>query len=528
MKLPKNRTLYLFIGLALFAMLVYHAVLPPGKILFTTDDNIGAIAMRRTLIPHGFTGAWDDSVLIGVAQLLNVTWTNVLLWLLPLKFFVNWIHAIDLVMASFFLALFLRARRLHWAACAAGALAAFWVGSNFTLTYAGHIGKFGVLMFAALYLWLSELAVQRKSPWLGVLAGGAMGGMFLEQPDVALFFAMFLGPYTVYALIREYGADTGASLRVLAPLLLMTAMISIHPLYDGYKQSVKDVASVDGEESPQAKWEFITQWSWPPEECIDFIAPGYLGWRSGEPTGPYWGRMGRSAGWEETGQGFQNFKLESQYLGSIPFILLCWAGLVAWAGRKSETNYYRDMIFWSCALALSLLLSFGKYFPLYRLFAMLPMVSSIRNPNKFLQVFQLVLGIVAAYGMEGLVGATGARLRDALQGKAAKRLMYSVAGVGALLLLGAMFLAAGSADAVAKTAQAGWAQVADVIVNNRIFALTWGGIMILLAIGIIWAMRTKLFGTQPLVRLVAAWALVACMAVDVLMLARVYVQTMDR
>ncbi len=49
---------------------------------------------------------------------------------------------------------------------------------------------------------------------------------------------------------------------------------------------------------------------------------------------------------------------------------------------------------------VTLLLSFGKHFPLYALFYEFPMVSSIRNPNKFLQVFQLAVAILAAYGFD--------------------------------------------------------------------------------------------------------------------------------
>ena len=48
---------------------------------------------------------------------------------------------------------------------------------------------------------------------------------------------------------------------------------------------------------------------------------------------------------------------------------------------------------------VTLLLSFGKFFPLYGLFYQLPVVSSIRNPNKFLQIFQLALAVLTAFGV---------------------------------------------------------------------------------------------------------------------------------
>jgi hypothetical protein len=189
------------------------------------------------------------------------------------------------------------------------------------------------------------------------------------------------------------------------------------------------------EESPEAKWEFATQWSLPPDEWVDFVAPGYTGWRSGEPAGPYWGRTGRSAGWERTRQGFMNFRLESLYVGAMPiaFALLAVAaavgmrnaergtqnaeletGKVSARGPRSELCVPRsafpspawrgEILFWAGVALVTLLLSFGKYFPLYALFYRLPAVGSIRNPNKFIQIFQLAVGILAAFGLDAAVG----------------------------------------------------------------------------------------------------------------------------
>lgn len=184
----------------------------------------------------------------------------------------------------------------------------------------------------------------------------------------------------------------------------MAGILAISPLWNGYKAAVRGVASMTTE-NPVEKWNYCTQWSWPPEESIDFIVPGYMGWRTGEQQGPYWGRMGRSADWEKTGRGFRNFKLENQYIGAIPLIpalFALFAAAVKSGNRFSmELKDWRaNIFFWAGVAIITLLLSFGKYFPLYSLFYKLPVVSSIRNPNKFLQVFQLAVGILAAYGFD--------------------------------------------------------------------------------------------------------------------------------
>ena len=114
-------------ALIVFAVIIYRAVLVPGQILLTTDDGIGAVAIRKYAMPAGFLGWWDDTVLMGIPQNLNINWTNLWLLLLPVKMFVSWIHAIDLVAASIFLALFLRNRRMSWPAGIYGGEGPGWV-----------------------------------------------------------------------------------------------------------------------------------------------------------------------------------------------------------------------------------------------------------------------------------------------------------------------------------------------------------------------------------------------------------------
>lgn len=513
MKRESMKILLAAAALFLLSLLVFHGVLDPSRILLTTDDNIGALALRERALPRGFLGWWDDSALMGLPNVLFLNWTNLLLWLLPLNFFTNWIHAIDVAMASFFLLLYLRRKGLNWPACTVGILTAFWLGSNFTLTYAGHIGKFGVLVFAAAFLWLAELAVQSGKMRWAVLAGGAMGMMFLEQQDVALFFAMFLFPYFLFSMIRTGGWRPAAISRTAIPMLMVALLIALRPLLAGYTANVKNVASMS-QEDPRQKWEFVTQWSWPPEESIDFIAPGFMGWRSGEPSGPYWGRMGRSAEWAKTGQGFMNFKLENQYLGASAVALMLLA-LVFSFGKNSASNPHRmEVRAWGLIALLALLLSFGKYFPLYRLFYALPVVSSIRNPNKFLQIFQLAAGILAALGLQGLL------TEDMQRAKARKAV--AVAGLtGLLMLFFGLLTAASWSGAVGRMAEAGWAQHAAQIVSGRMKALFYGGGMLVVFAVWIWLLPSRKFRWMP-------WFACMLLMADVLYLSRYYIQTMSR
>lgn len=444
----KSRVAWLMIFAIIgFALLMFRQVLAPCVCLFTTDNNIGQASLGKDSVPGCFFwGSWGDTVYMGMpGGIVPVAWLSILTWLIPLKMFVNWLHAIDLIIASLFIVLFLRRQQIGWPSIAIGLLTAFWLGSNLTLTYAGHTGKFGVVMMACVALYCISRALSRSPSVLwGVLSGGAIGFMFLEQLDVALFFGFVLGAYAMFLVIRQWQTN-GAWAKSAIALFLMggvALLLAASTMFGSYASNVKGTASMQVE-SPREKWDYVTQWSWPPDECIDFIAPGYMGWRSGEPAGPYWGRMGRSVGWEQTRQGFMNFKLENMYLGVIPILLAFFAilaGVMGGAVREYGSNGVRasgskgsseedltirpytdtpirpyahaltraysttttraEIIFWGCVVVVTLLLAFGKFFPLYALFYKLPLVSSIRNPNKFLQVFQLALGILAAYGLD--------------------------------------------------------------------------------------------------------------------------------
>lgn len=385
------------VAIALFAVVTHWALLK-GGVLFTSDGGAGINGLLDAVLPEAFAGYWYPLRLLGKGVVLVPGWSNFALCSLPVNFFCRWIYAIDLFVASVAFYAYLRRVGFCMSAGLLGVLTAFWLGSNFSLIAAGHINKYGVLMFAALCLNCIELAMDKKQIGYWMLAGACMGGMFVEQQDVALFMCFLLGPYALFRVLCERDKSWWMDLLVqLVPMLVVALLIASPALLGGYKDSVGALGADKVEGSSDEAWNFATQWSWPPEESIAFVAPGYTGWSSSDPEGPYWGRMGRSAGWEQTRKGYRNFKLENTYIGVIP-VLLAFVGLfMGGIDRKKER------FFWGGMTLLMLALAFGKYFPLYKLFYQLPVVHWIRNPNKFLQVFQLALAVLTAYGADALL-----------------------------------------------------------------------------------------------------------------------------
>ena len=454
------------LGCLLVSLVVFHAVLPPGSILMTTDDNIGHSTSYKHILPAGFRAWWDAHVLWGSPGISVFRPIFVLLWLLPTELYQNWAHGLALAAASFWLVVYLRRRGCSWAACALGGLTAFWTGNNLTLTYAGHTNKFATMAFAAAAIALLDKAMTDRRWGWGVLAGMAAGFMFFEQADVALFSAVFIAAFGLYRAVQAAdGWKPVKMARLLLPAAAIGGIMVLGAMGPYMKVATEGVTVL--QQDAQAQYEFLTQWSWPPEESLDFIAPGFTGWRSGEESGPYWGRMGRSAGWETTRQGFMNFKLENHYMGALPVLLALFAfgGAAARWVRKQRDARTADALFWGLVCAGALLLAFGKYTPLYRAVAVLPGFSGMRNPNKFMHIFQIALGIGAAFGWDGLLkGRLGVR---------SGRWLFTVAS--GLLVLTGLGVWAGHAGGVQKLILFGWpAQLAGTIQGNKTFALFYG------------------------------------------------------
>jgi hypothetical protein len=189
-----------------------------------------------------------------------------------------------------------------------------------------------------------------------------------------------------------------------------------------------------------------------------------------------------------------NFMMESAYIGLIP---VAFALFALFSCRRSK--YRAEILFWGGAALVALLLAFGKHTPLYSLFYQLPVVNNIRNPNKFLQIFQVALAILTAYGVDALFSqrseslkvesrqSTNADLRPPTSDlcppssvlcppssdlcpltSEVRRFFWFTAGVLGLLTLWALSVSMNRTAGIADFAAQGWpAEAARTIVANQ-------------------------------------------------------------
>ncbi|MCC7300084.1 MAG: hypothetical protein IT583_03280 [Verrucomicrobia bacterium] len=502
----------------LFAALLFWQFLTGSSVLMSTDAVISAANKTTYEVLGGAFAGWASGVLLGVPSGSSAQIASLLQAVMSGVLWNNLIYGLACLAASFVFFAGLGKRLNPWAVLY-GALAAFWLGSNFTLIYAGH----GLKPYVVLFFVCSILSARASSWRGGILWGGCVGLMFAQQPDVALFFALFAGAHLIFSLWKRDGFRPVKWLKVLIPAAIVALLFATGPLLSGYKLNVKDTVQVQTE-TPQEKWEYITQWSFPPDEVISFIAPGYHGWRSGEPDGPYWGRTGQSAGWDQTHQGFMNFMMESVYIGFIP---VAFAFFALFSCRRSK--HRAEILFWGGASGVALLLAFGKYTPLYSLFYHLPVINNIRNPNKFLQIFQIALAILTAYGFDALFSQKSESLKDERHNPECRSFFWVMVGALGILAICALSVSMNRAEGVSGFMAQGWpVEMAKTIVANQIKAL-WCASFMAAAVSAVFAFFTfPTFGKFLRFRTGIAAALVLLVAGDALILSKHYVQPMPK
>lgn len=513
MKSDKFKFLMCGLFFVVLAAISFRCVWPANQVFSASDLNIGRLAAIKNNLPAYFLGSYNGNQLLGGSG-CGVSFFYVLLSLFPVVLFANAFYGAVIGMSSVALVWFLRMWKRSWMASIFGALVAFWF-NQVMLAVGGHAYKMEVMAFSVLALGLIEKAVRAertgRSIGYAVLAGLSVGIMMNEQQDVALLAGLFVGPYALLRLIQAHCASLLRWVAVLVPIGVVALLLAGGTMLKSYDQNIAKATTVQNENGD--KWNFITQWSMVPSEWPDLVASGWSGWASNDPEGPYWGKLGQSAEWAETGQGFRNFKLTSVYIGIIPFLLGAFGFASAIRSRKTAEG--KIFLFWSIAGLLAFWLAFGKFSLLYKGFYHLPLIGSIRAPMKLMDNFLVCLGIVSAYGLDRLIAEGKAR-------KSAKILWISGAVCAALMLVSGLKIWLFPASRLAEFSKMGFEPYAETMVENMANAWFQGGLLAFVCAGLVFVVWKGLKPSKWV-----ALAFVVVLAGDSLLLTSHYFKATD-
>ncbi len=250
--------------------------------------------------------------------------------------------------------------------------------SGYLITHLKHPSNIQTASLFPLLFYLTERFIREQRPIFCILAGVILSfQVFTGHPQIMVYTNLALGIYFVFRLFflpkekKKKGYWKAFSLLYFLPVMAIIGVglscLQLLPTMELLEQSGRKLGGAIHE---------LVRFCFHPAELVRFIMPYFYGdpYLANHKT-PWDGLF-----WENTA-----------YIGIIPLIL---AGI---AFAKIRKNKY-ILIFTIIAL-LSLLLSFGKYSPLFFLLK-LPPLSSYRFPNRFLLLTAFSLAILAAFGME--------------------------------------------------------------------------------------------------------------------------------
>ncbi len=321
-----------------------------------------------------------------------------------------WVDGWVMALAGVFL---LRSRGANWASAWVGGFCATFVGYFATLFCAGHRGVVDALAVTCLgFGAVARAMASGRWRWFAVL--GAVLALGLgAQADIWAIVVCAIGVYALWLwiftcpcnaeggfprcfrcgfsairrrvlfLLPRFGLALGVFLLVGFPALRHTFGAAQETRSGQLASAVATAQTPEAQRN--AQWNFITDWSLPPEDLAEWLLPGIHGHTSYpfDPK-PYTGRMGSA---------YQVLRQHSVHIGYITLLL----ALLAWCGRGTLTAR-RERLFWSLLALVTLILAFGRFTPCYRLIASLPFLGQIRAPVKWLHLTGFALAMLAGIG----------------------------------------------------------------------------------------------------------------------------------
>ncbi len=356
--------------------------------------------------------------------------TFLLFSLLPATAAFSWSVALHFAFAG--AGAYLLARRAGADRLAAVCAGVAFEGSGFLVT---HVVHFNLLTGAAWAPWVGWLTLRAADGRVrdGLLLAGAFACLLLGAHPYATLMCALLAALLLAARAGASARRLAAAAAALALVLVLGAALAAVQLLPARELIAR---------SPRAgavDWSFLTFGSFGPWELPALVAPDLFG----TPVdGTYWG-----------GPDWSHFAETCVFAGAIT-VALAAAALVL----------RRDLATAAIAGtgALAFILMLGRFTPVYRVLAWVPVVQSTRLPARFAMLLALALAVLAGLGLDALRREPSVRRR---------RIACAAGGAVVLALAVAAFAASAPArapDPELATAGRAWAeQLADITAGAR-------------------------------------------------------------
>src|SRR5215467_10638127 len=319
-------------------------------------------------LARGNLALWNPYIYAGApffggmqsALLYPVNWLHLVL---PLPLASNWTTAIDLWLLGAFVYLWALHRGVRpFSGGVAGALVMFGAPC-FLRVYAGHSTALAAMPWAALlFLAIDGWLESRRPGWCLVGALAVAMQILAGHPQYVYLTALAAACYSLARLAEAREGRLGAAAGLLS-FHAGGALLAALQLVAGMQATAE---TVRGQALPLF---FAGSFSFPPENLVTLVAPGFFGDTFGLP---YWGRWYL---WEA-----------SAFMG------ICGLALAV-CGAAGKLPGKTALILTAAVCAL---LALGQYTPLYRvLYEWLPFFDRFRGTAKFVFPAALMLAMLA-------------------------------------------------------------------------------------------------------------------------------------
>jgi hypothetical protein len=267
--------------------------------------------------------------------------------------------------------------------------------SGYLITHVKHPSNIQTASLFPLLLYFGERFIKEQRLIFPILAGVVLSfQIFTGHPQVMVYTNLIFVLYFILRVLtslslkkkRKENIAIGIIYKAsLLPIMVIIGLglsaCQLFPTMELLEQSGRKIGGAIHE---------LDRFPFHYSELVRFILPYFYGdpYLANHKT-PWDGLF-----WENTG-----------YIGILPLILSCLA--IA----RIKTNRY--ILVLTIILVLSLILSFGKYSPLFFLLK-LPPLSSYRFPNRFLLIVGFSLAILSAFGLEEIGKRIKSRARHLL------------------------------------------------------------------------------------------------------------------
>ncbi len=319
-----------------------------------------------------------------------------------------------------------------------GALGAMFSMYIISWVPAGHATKIAVMAFFPVIFMLVERLREKFSWVVALLLVVAIHFLFLPSMVQMIFYTyLSLGVYFLFFLIRTIVKKedwksivrTGsvfAVATVLAFCMNSDTYFSVWQYNPYSMRGSNPIIQAPGAEKTVEgglAYDYATAWSFGVGEVVTFFVPSWYGFGRTTYQGPLTNNQPIQQIWYF---GPEPWTESPQYMG-IVILVLAIAGF--WMNRK---NPFVQFVGLMCGF--SLLVAFGKEFPVVYdpMFRYFPMFNKLRSPSQILTVIQILVPVLAAYGIASLVAARAQLLTPGTE----KKWKYSLGALGALLILG--------------------------------------------------------------------------------------------